>query len=396
MRIISCVFKWGGEAFIEEGGTIFFRRSRQTPPLDRIKEELERRKKPVKPLNLSREEKALVKRIKEETSERNKNNVTRTNAYLEFYNEHPDIHWAFLGHMVSRNGGWNMTDLKGELLARLLSEKEKRSFFSFLERGNWLIFQDAYPQFLLYRESLKQQKPLFFLFPCFHISLFMEVIWHFFWRHPDKAMLTTALIINEQNYLEQRVMQNPLYQHEVFNTIEFKLQDLLSFNQILFPYRKDGLLHFTGRTLHQFDSLPARILLGKRLYALLFHHKERLRSVEDWANTHPHTGSRKDYWPHLFNSVHEGIPGKKYQLRLRNCRLRPGAARMYSPPLKYAWKDVRHAEAEPGDWFQNTSVMDHFSELHETLDGEIQDDYCKTLERLELAALAKKAIFIRE
>lgn len=45
--------------------------------------------------------------------------------------------------MVSRNGGWNMTDLKGELLSHLLSESEQNDFFQFLERGNWLIFQDV-------------------------------------------------------------------------------------------------------------------------------------------------------------------------------------------------------------------------------------------------------------
>ena len=35
-----------------------------------------------------------------------------------------------------------------------------------------------------------------------------------------------------------------------------------------------------------------------------------------WAKRNPHTGSRKDYWPHLFNSVNEGVPGITYPLRL--------------------------------------------------------------------------------
>ncbi|WCK52537.1 DUF2515 family protein [Aneurinibacillus sp. Ricciae_BoGa-3] len=87
---------------------------------------------------------------------KNVNNITRTISYYDFYCRHPEIHWAFLGHMVSRNGGWNMTDLKGELLSRLLTEQEQKHFFHFLERGNWLIFQDVFPQFLLYEESLKR------------------------------------------------------------------------------------------------------------------------------------------------------------------------------------------------------------------------------------------------
>ena len=49
--------------------------------------------------------------------------------------------------MVSRNGGWNMTDLKGDLYTRILSESIN-SYFFFLERGNWLIFQDVYPSIL--------------------------------------------------------------------------------------------------------------------------------------------------------------------------------------------------------------------------------------------------------
>lgn len=124
-------------------------------------------------------------------------------AYFDFYQKHPEIHWAFLGHMVSRNGGWNMTDLKGDLLTRLLTNKERDAYFTFLERGNWLIFQDAYPQFLLYGESLKRNKPLFYLLPALDISSFMESVWNYFWKRRDSYILTIALVINEQNYLEK-------------------------------------------------------------------------------------------------------------------------------------------------------------------------------------------------
>lgn len=110
-------------------------------------------------------------------------------AYYDYYLRYPEIHWAFLGHMVSRNGGWNMTDLKGDLLSRLLSEKE--------------------------------------------------------------------------------------HQKTVLQTLEFKLQDLLSLNQILFRMRKreareQAQAEIAGMTLHQFASLHERIILGKRLYSLLF------------------------------------------------------------------------------------------------------------------------------
>lgn len=355
-----------------------------------IKDELKQKMNKKQILNpLTTEEQTLIEKIKNETKELNQNNVTRTKAYFDFYQNHPTIHWAFLGHMVSRNGGWNMTDLKGDLLTRLMSRSERNAYFTFLERGNWLIFQDAYPQFLLYRESMKSNRALFYLFPHLNISAFMDTVWNNFWRNRDAYILTIGMIINEQSYLEQRMIQNPVYQKNVINTLEFKLQDLLSFNHILFPYRKKAL---AGLTLHQFGSLHERILLGKRLYALLFQNKDFLKQVVEWAKSQPHTGSRKDYWPHIFNNVNEGIPGIAYQLRLHSCKLRLGARRIYSPDLHSAWKNVDHQEAEKGDWLKSEQVADYLSEHNETINGEIKDEYCKTLERLELAAFAKKVI----
>jgi hypothetical protein len=331
----------------------------------------------------------LLEKIRQKTREYNLNNVTRTRAYLDFYLRYPDIHWAFLGHMVSRNGGWNMTDLKGEFLNRLMTKKDRQLFFQFLERGNWLIFQDVYPQFLLYEESLRSSKPLFHLFAHLNISTFMETIWNQYWSTNDTYILTMALVINEQSYLEKRVVQNPQHQKDVMSKFEFLLQDWLSFNHILFPY---GNKNLAGQTLHQFESLHERILLGKRLYKILFKNKEVHREVVEWAKIHPHTGSRKDYWPHIFNCVNEGTPGFPYQLHLKSCKLRPGAKRIFSPMLENAWKNVSHNEAEKGDWFTDWHVVDYLVEDEEISNGEIKDEYCKTLERLELAALAKKAI----
>lgn len=377
---------------MEERMTIFFQKKQEKSPIGWIKKELKNRMRIQKTANLSEEEKKILEQIRLETKKWNINNVTRTKAYLDFYRQYPEIHWAFLGHMVSRNGGWNMTDLKGELLSRLLSDREKQSFFDILERGNWLIFQDAYPQFLIYRESLRRNKPLFFLFPFLNISVFVETVWSCFWREPHPSILTTALIINEQSYLEKRVIQNPRYKQEVFDKLEFKLQELLSFNQILFPYKKDGMIHLKGQTLNQFESLRERILLGKRLYDVLFMNKDVLAYTELWANRHPHTGSRKDYWPDIFNDIHEGLPGEKYQFQLKSCKLRPGGRRIYSPTLENSWENVSHEDAEIGDWYEDLHVFDYFIDLQDVINGEIQHAYCKTLERLELAALAKKAV----
>ena len=81
---------------------------------------------------LTKEEQLIINKIKIQTEQLNKNNVTRTRAYYQFYIQYPEIHWALLGHMVSRNGGcWNMTDLKGDLYTRILSEKDRFIFFLF-------------------------------------------------------------------------------------------------------------------------------------------------------------------------------------------------------------------------------------------------------------------------
>ncbi|HHW37941.1 MAG TPA: DUF2515 domain-containing protein [Bacillales bacterium] len=365
--------------------------------LAKIKKELKKKSKETsniqKPLLLP-EERMIVQQIAEKTAQLNKNNVTRTHAYLKYYLRYPEIHWAFLGHMVSRNGGWNMTDLKGGILPRILSKKEVHSYFTFLERGNWLIFQDAYPQFLIYEESLKRELNLFYLLRSFNVSTFMETIWNHFWVNGDPYLLAIALVINEQSYLEKRVLANKTFKKEVFNTFEFKLQDFLSLNHILFPSINNLKIELVGQTLHDFENLDERILLGKRLYAILFKDKARLKMVEQWAKITPHTGSRKDFWPHIFNTVDEGVPGGLFKPRLKSCQIVKNSPRIYSPPLELAWKNVNQESAEIGDWFTDWEVIHYLMDTKELVDGGIEDEYCKTLERLELAASTKEVISI--
>lgn len=352
---------------------------------------MKKRRPKIQENQLSEGEHHLIEYIRHETKKRNVNNVTRTNAYFAYYQRFPEIHWAFLGHMVSRNGGWNMTDLKGSLLTRILSSEEQKEFFSFLERGNWLIFQDIYPQLLLYEESIKRNTNLFHLLPWFHVSFFMSVIWNYFYRKRDHYLLTTALIINEQSYLEKRVIQNPYYQSTVLETLQFKLQEFLDLNQIIFPFIDSKVTKIIGQTIHRFASLHERILLGKRLYQLLFDPKHYV-SIYQWANVQPHTGSRKDFWPHLFNDVDESFPGSSYQKRIKDCQIRKNAPKLYSPILKYAWEDMEQKEAEKGDWYSDWNVIDYLKKDMSKESGDIYHEYCKTLEKIEFSILAKEAI----
>ncbi|MBS4198720.1 DUF2515 family protein [Bacillus sp. FJAT-49732] len=350
------------------------------------------RKIPVNEMFLTSEEKQILQNIRLQTARWNINNVTRTKAYLDFFCSYSDIQWAFLGHMVSRNGGWNMTDLKGDLISKLMNDETKNVFFSFLERGNWLIFQDAFPQFLLYAECVRRNKNLFYLLPYLNVSLFMQVIWEYYWRFRDRYVLAIAQVINEQSYLEHRIIHSPKYKDKVLNSFQFVLQDFLSVNHILFPFYNGNKITLLGQTLQQFDSLHERIMLGKRLYRILFHHSDQYEKFYHWATSNPHTGSRKDYWKNVFNDVNEGVPGK-YSRRLKECQVKKGEPKLYSPILRIAWENVKHPEAELGDWYNHWDVINYLLEDDQDINGQIEGDYCEALEKLELAAMAKNIIF---
>lgn len=90
------------------------------------------------------------------------------------------------------------------------------------------------------------------------------------------------------------------------------------------------------------------------------------------------------------------FPRSLYKPRVKNCKLRKGAAdRLYSPPLKYAWPNTSHEDAESGDWFEDWHVLDY---IHKEVDvnGDIFGNYCKTLEAIELAVMGKEALLFRE
>ncbi|MBF0705085.1 DUF2515 family protein [Alkalihalobacillus hwajinpoensis] len=331
------------------------------------------------PPSLSAEEQQLVLAIREKTERANANNVTRTKAYLNFFFQHPEIHWAFLAHLVSRNAGWTMTDLQGEYLPHLLSVDQQISFFSFLERGNWLIFQDAYPQLLVYQESIKRRKPLFHLLSAFHVSSFMNVVWRRFWIEKDCDILSTALIINEQHYIDSRIIKNDVFHQSVFKTLPFQLQNVFNMNVILFPRNHNTSIQLIGETANHFLYVKERIHLGKRLYQILFSKQEIFNAILDWASHHPHTGSRKDFWPHFFHPVKEGIPGEKRTME--KCMLTEGP-RIYSPLLS-VWKEVSHEPPNREDWFTNDSALSLFSLPAPDWTGNVAKTYCHSIECLE-------------
>ena len=189
------------------------------------------------------------------------------------------------------------------------------------------------------------------------------------------------------------MIQNVHFKKTVLNSIGFKLFDFFQFNHILFPFyandKKQNVLLF-GDTMKHFTSLHERILIGKRLYSLLFRDTHVLSQVISWAQHHPHTGSRKDYWPHLFSSVNESFSREFYKRRIKKCQLRNGAYRIYSPALIYAWRDIEHEEVDSEDWFTDWQVVNYLVDKEENINGQITEDYCKTLEKLNLPFLQRK------
>ncbi|MCY9660861.1 DUF2515 family protein [Paenibacillus chondroitinus] len=353
----------------------------------------------VQPFPLTAEETRIVEDIRARTRKENRNNVTRTMAYWACYQKYPELHWALLAHMVSRNGGWNMTDLHGDLLPHLIDADQAEHLFAFLERANGLIFQDAYPQLLLYDESKKREKNLFHLLPHLNISIWMIPVWHEFWTNPDSTALTIALIVNEQNYIEQRIVQKGKFRETVLDKTLFKAQGWMQLNQIAFPFWSPSAEagspqpRLAGLILENFTDLAERIALGKGLYALLIGVPEVLQGVLRFAASTPHTGSRADYWPHLFTPIQKAPPDHFYQERLDGCFLKKGSSPLYSPTLETVWPDRPLLPVEPGDWFQDVETpMGYMHPIKVPQTFDLTQAMSEGLNSIELAILAAQAM----
>lgn len=240
-------------------------------------------------------EKKLFRQIQMEVYQHNLDNISRTDAYLTFFHKYPEIKWSFLAHMVSRNAGWNMGDLEGKWFPQVIAQEKRLQLFQTYERANWLIFQDAFPQLLLYHYSTKKRSPMFHLLRYFHVSQFMVQEWQRFWERGDQERLLIALVINEQNVIQNPILRQPFYRKRVFHSNLFTFQDWLHYSCVLFPTIYGELY---GASVNGFTSVDKRIDLGKRLAKILFEDALFPRFFE-FALTTEHTGSRFDYEQYL-------------------------------------------------------------------------------------------------
>lgn len=314
-------------------------------------------------------EAGIIRDIREETLSLNKNNLLRTKAYLKFYLENKEVHWSFLAHMVSRNGGWNMTDLKGSLIGKLLSPNEIRSFFEFLEKANAIIFHDAYAQLLLYRLSKKTNENLAYLLPFLGVSSFMKPVWDYFWNKRHSSFLTAALIVNEQQHL-QKLIEISNYKSEVLNTFLFQTQERLGFTDVLLPYRKSNhQIEVAGITVENFIDVNERISIGKTLYGILF--KEILTTATSFAINTPHTGSRADFWPDIFAKKESEIENGKH------------SSYIFSPTLKQAWPNYPHDFQDQEEWYTSPTVYSHLTEYYVPASYNLTQNYKSDLKKLQ-------------
>jgi hypothetical protein len=244
---------------------------------------------------LTEPEKKIITVIHQLVKENNIDNISRTNAYLKFYQAYQDIRWSFLAHMVSRNAGWNMCDLEGKWFPKTIDSKTRSILYNTYERANWLIFQDAFPQLLLYHYSTENGEPMFHLLKFFHVSEFMVKEWEEFWHGRNQERLLIALIINEQNVIQKPVIEHPYFEKKVFHSMLFSFQDWFHYSCVLLP-TIHGQLY--GSSVNGFRSVDKRIDLGKRLASILFDERWYPSFIEFAQNT-IHSGSRYDYEQYL-------------------------------------------------------------------------------------------------
>ncbi|WP_087971500.1 DUF2515 family protein [Oceanobacillus rekensis] len=225
------------------------------------------------------------------TTSHNLDNISRTLAYQNFYFQYPEMKWALVASVVSRNAGWNMTDLSLPPFQGLLSDKELRRLFMTYERANWLIFSDAFPQLLIYSFSKEFNQPLFHLLYEFNVSTFMIDEWNYFWKSNDKERLLNALIINEQNLIQSPVIEQPFFKAQVFRSFPYLMQNFLLMNAVLLPNRK-GKLH--GFFVHGFTNIDNRIKIGQKIAALIEIPTIYNELIDFLISIEP-TGSRQEY-----------------------------------------------------------------------------------------------------
>jgi hypothetical protein len=218
-----------------------------------------------------------------ELDARNRDNVTRTESYLELYAwtraNGCELPWIFMAHLVSRNAGYLMTDLARRLeRADDASRAAMQTLFVLLERGNFLIFHDAWHHVIAYLLGEPLASPRT---PRYMIDAYARA------SREDERSLVMDLVHNEQHFIEHRAVHHP------------DLAPGLRLLALIEASGKDKPLHFphsdSAIRVGRFADVALRIAAGAKIFDDVIADRARRDAIFDWAVANRHTGSRAIY-----------------------------------------------------------------------------------------------------
>ncbi len=248
----------------------------------------------------------MIRAFAAELAARNRDNVTRTASYLELYaytREHPpELPWLLMAHVVSRNAGYSMSDLARRLAASNVDHTAlpsgsaagraqvpaiepvlappMRSLFALLERGNFLIFYDAWHHVCAFLAGDALAPPRTPVFMC-------EAWQRFAAGASDERALVLDLVHNEQNLIERRAVHHPelLPGLRLLELVEATGRE----RSMIFPCSTAEI------KVGGFAHLDRRIATGARIFDEVIADRPRRDAIFAWCTAHPHTGSREVY-----------------------------------------------------------------------------------------------------
>jgi peptidoglycan hydrolase-like protein with peptidoglycan-binding domain len=295
-------------------------------------------------------EACFVKELNARRPALNLNNLTRTEFYSRYAARHPEVPWSLLASLVSRNAGYNFTDIERyRMLSGLIpplpfvgvSAQISLLFIErFLESGNFLIFNDVFPQLLAYELAKEAfldtgdsncQTLLLSLTRIAGVEAEVSLEWFNFFNmavsenffvgrsapstDPRIVRHSVGLISNEQNYLEHHLMDpvpgTPLYMDHPFmpvgktavtilTDVVFPVMARLKLTRLVFSSTPTGpaataseiFQHFVGN----FANVDDRIDTGRELYFGVFMAAAARRNgIDRFQKAVPHSASRVDY-----------------------------------------------------------------------------------------------------
>lgn len=251
-----------------------------------------------------------LRRMLAELPERNRDNVTRTASYLELYaftREHPpELPWLLMAHLVSRNGGYLMTDTALHLSQGegLFKPSALNELFLFLERANYLIFYDAWYHTLhhLLGESDRMHPA--------RVTPYMRGRWFAYERDREHGFspelerrLVEELVVNEQNFIERRVVHHPRF--AVAKAMVGLLEAVGRDAPLVFPVEAPAI------RVGEFARLERRIRTGHAIFDRVLRDRTKRAQSFAWAEAHPHTGSRSVYGGRATPRLHEAWPASR-------------------------------------------------------------------------------------